>query len=259
MIRPVTLFSPLIGRKIVLYDTVTSTNQVMKDFAGKGEEEGLVVIAEMQTDGRGRRDRLWHSPRGKGLYVSVLLRPPLPLDQFGKISMMTALALVKTITKITRLPAAIKWPNDIFVQNKKMAGILIENSMTTTSLNSVIVGIGLNVNLLPKDMPEDLRAATTSIAIVLGRTVDKDEVLHTLLKEMNRLYYKLIRRQDAAWLIGAWQGACAHMNQEVRVSQNKYSFEGIFRGVDGSGAALLELPTSATIAIQYGDCTLRMP
>ncbi len=259
MIRPVSLFSPLIGRKIVLYDVVTSTNLLMKEFAMQGEEEGMVVVAETQTAGRGRRDRIWHSPRGKGLYLSILLRPALPPQQSGRISLMAAVAVVRTMAKMGGIQARIKWPNDIYHQGKKLGGILIENNLAPTSLHAVIVGIGLNVNLAPEDVPEPIRQQTTSLAAALGKEVDKDQVLHRLLKEMNRLYRRLSLRSDPQWLVEAWQQSCAHLHQEVWVTQNKYRYDGIFHGIDASGAALLELPTSATVTIQYGDCTLRMP
>jgi BirA family biotin operon repressor/biotin-[acetyl-CoA-carboxylase] ligase len=255
---PFRISNPVIGRRLLLYDLVSSTNHLMRDLALKGEPEGTVIVAEAQSEGRGRRDRVWYSPRGSGLYVTILLRPAFAPDQVGRISLLAALAVVVSIKKMTGLSAAIKWPNDIVINGKKVCGILIENVITPRAVRSVIIGIGINVNPLPENPPMDIRDNSTSLGAVLGSDIEKDELLRILIKVLNRLYRKLGSRKDINWLVSSWENSCAHLNQEVDIIQPDDHFSGIFRGIDNQGAAIVELPTSEALKIEYGTCSLRM-
>ena len=128
------------------YQEIDSTNNQARALASKGYPEGTIVVAELQTDGRGRRGRSWYSPASQGIYISVILRPMLPLKEISRVSLITAVAVAETLEEELNLPARIKWPNDILINNRKIAGILSEAVTDMDGIEYIVVGIGLNIN-----------------------------------------------------------------------------------------------------------------
>jgi BirA family biotin operon repressor/biotin-[acetyl-CoA-carboxylase] ligase len=176
------------GRTLHVLDEVVSTNSQAAALAQQGAPHGTVVVAETQTAGRGRLGRHWHSPPGKNLYCSLLVRTMPGRDQqalwLSWIPLIAALAVSRAVQVIANLKPAVKWPNDILIGHRKLGGVLCESSGLGTSHAVVIVGIGLNVNLRPDDFPDELRELATSVAIETQHPFDRAALLTTLLLEM---------------------------------------------------------------------------
>lgn len=178
----------VVGREVVCLDTVDSTNDEIKRCALAGAEAGLVVTAEQQTAGKGRRGRSFQSLSGKGLYLSVLLKPSVPLDQVSQFTAWTAVAVCRAIEGICNVNPQIKWPNDILVEGKKLCGILTEMGMEaeTGELGYVVVGMGTNVSQTQEDFGEELRKIATSLRIC-GANVTRLDLARALIAELDKL------------------------------------------------------------------------
>ncbi len=257
MILTRSLRNPVIGRKVILIDRVDSTNALVKQWALAGADEGLTVIAREQSAGRGRLNRVWFSPRESGLYLSILLRPALTAAESGILSLMLALAVTKAVRSSTRLQVSLKWPNDILFEGRKLGGILVESHLNGGLLSFAIAGIGLNINQEIADFPLGLRMKSTSLCLACGRPVDRDEVTIALMRHLNLLYGGLLDQRIRAKWIRVWQQYCSHMHQHVIMSRGTEHIEGIFRGIDASGAALVELETGEILQLESGEFSLR--
>lgn len=190
--------------------TVDSTNRIAAERAAGGAAEGLVVRADRQEHGRGRRERSWHSPPG-GLWVSVLLRPP----GLAGLSLAAGLACARAARRFGA-DASLRWPNDVYVGNRKLAGVLAEGRLAGSRVDWAVVGVGLNVNLGREDFPEELRDLATSLALEAGRPWDLDEVCGVLLDELDEVYERYVREGEAA-LLPDVEAACSTLGRRVRV------------------------------------------
>jgi BirA family biotin operon repressor/biotin-[acetyl-CoA-carboxylase] ligase len=178
----------LIGRKVVVLEETTSTNDAVLCLARTGAPEGLVVFAEHQTVGRGQHGKRWESTSRKGLWFSILLEPKLDLDQTSKLTAWAAETVANAVHSEFGLPAKTKPVNDVCVYGKKLAGVLVEMRARANAKHLAIAGIGINVNHSALDFPEHLRSQATSIALVLGRVVDRQIFAGTVLDELDRSY-----------------------------------------------------------------------
>jgi len=170
---------------------IDSTNNFAKQLAAEGYPEGTLVIAERQTAGRGRRGRQWHSEPGQGIFMSLILRPILPVKELSRITMFIAVAIVETLNEVG-IKSGIKWPNDVLINGRKIAGILTEAVTDMDGIEYIVTGIGLNVNTLIKDFPEEFRSIATSVREEAGRVVPRVELLRVLLLQLENRYQQLI-------------------------------------------------------------------
>ncbi len=182
------LKTKLIGKQVVAYGTVRSTNDLASQMADNGAPEGTIVTAEQQTKGRGRFGRSWHSPAGLGIYLSIILRPKFPPERAPGVSLMTALAVADTIARHCKSQVQVKWPNDILIGGKKTSGILTELSAERGHIDHLIVGIGINVNHGVAHFPEELRTTATSVRRALRRKVNRVGLLRELLVRFEAEY-----------------------------------------------------------------------
>ncbi len=187
------LSTELFAGNIYSLDRVASTNVLAHKYAEKGEAEGTLIIAERQTAGKGRLGRSWHSPARRGLYLSIILRPPIAPPQAPGISLIAALSVAEAIKAQLRLPAMIKWPNDVLCHDRKVCGVLTELAAELDRVRYIIVGIGINVNHDPKDFPEDLRRKATSLKIATGTAVGRVELLRAVLKRFEHHYRRFLK------------------------------------------------------------------
>lgn len=174
------------------YREIDSTNNRARTLASEGYPEGTVVVAEMQTAGRGRRGRSWYSPAHQGIYVSVILRPVLPLKEISRVTLLTAVAVAETLEAELQLAPRIKWPNDILINNRKIAGILSEAVTDTDGIEYIVVGIGININNPPRDFPDDFRTEATSALAEYDRLGSRGQVLQGLLLKLESRYHELL-------------------------------------------------------------------
>jgi BirA family biotin operon repressor/biotin-[acetyl-CoA-carboxylase] ligase len=245
----------IIGRDIRVFEETTSTNDVAEKLARDGVKEGVVVFAESQTKGRGRMGRRWVSPSKRGLWFSVLLRPPLRPQASTQMTVAAATALVRAIERQTGLKPDIKWPNDILFHGRKAAGILTELSADSDSIRHLIVGIGLDVNVAPAEFPPEVRAVATSLRAELGHPVDRPALAAVLLEELDRDYSR-IRRGEFPAVADEWEERCITVGQRVTVDLGARRIEGSAESLDDDGALLLRTEHGRLERILGGDVTI---
>lgn len=241
------------GRFVKYYDQVESTQIVAARCVEEGAEEGTLIFAEQQTAGKGRMGRLWHSPIGKGIWMSLILKPVwIPLLFTPQLTLLVAVALCRAIRSATGVEAGIKWPNDLLVGGKKVAGILLESSAEDERLQHIIAGVGISVNLQSDDFPPELRDAATSLAIEAGRQVDRIEVLSRFLQEWEQLY-ELYRREGFAPIKLLWEALTVSLHRNIRCRTPQGDFEGFAEGIDEHGALQLRTADGSVRKLYSAD------
>ncbi len=244
-----------IGKVLHFYDKVDSTNTVLYKLAENGASEGTAVIADSQTEGKGRLDRIWISPPGVNLYISLLFRPSIPARESPLMTLLTAVAIVEALKKTGVKNPSIKWPNDVQIDGKKVAGILTEMKPRGESVEFIVVGIGININMtratINKEMREAARIAT-SIMEHLGRDVDRAKFTADLLLEIESWYGTFDKRGKAS-ILKEWTARWGGLEKRVRVSTEKSeTFQGTAIGIDGDGHLLVEKDDGETATVIAG-------
>jgi BirA family transcriptional regulator, biotin operon repressor / biotin---[acetyl-CoA-carboxylase] ligase len=230
-----------LGRTLQLFEEVDSTNSTAVALAQDGAVDGTVVIAEKQTAGKGRLGRNWYSPARDGLYCSIVLRPEAgQAEQFWNqstwVPLMSAVAAVQAIEKITGLQVGVKWPNDLLIGEQKVAGLLCESSAREPGSNSfLILGIGLNVNMQQKDFPPELQDRATSLTVATGRPIDKTQMLCCLLRELEQVLDDLKSARPAD-LVERYTARCVTVGRRVRIEGGKGRLEGLAQSIGPDGS-----------------------
>ncbi|WP_028610567.1 biotin--[acetyl-CoA-carboxylase] ligase [Paenibacillus harenae] len=234
------LKSDVFGKSLQLFDSVESTQNIARAAAEEGAPEGTLIIAEQQVSGRGRMGRGWISPRGQGVWMSMVLRPTIPIHFAPQLTLLTAVALCRSLKRITGLSIGIKWPNDLLIEGKKISGILLESAAEDERLRYVIAGIGISVNLEESDYPEELLAKATSLRIAGGRKWERTEVVADFLKEWEQLYL-LYQEQGFGPVITLWEALSVSLGKQVRLITPQGDIAGVPVGLEESGAIRVEL------------------
>ena len=251
------LTTTFMGRRVIYYRSIGSTNDVARELAARGAPEGTLVIADEQTAGKGRLGRRLLAPSGTSLLMSLLFRPRfLAPYQAQRLTMICSLAVVDAISEVTGLLAAIKWPNDIVVQGKKAGGILTELGATGGRLDYAVVGLGLNVNLdfgAVETMGE-LAATATSLSQELGREVSRLALLWRILENIEGRYQRL---GGGELPHGEWASRLVTLHNHVTVDTPQGVVEGWAEGVDADGALILRINCGECQRVLAGDVTLR--
>ena len=243
----------LLQSTILRFDSLDSTNLEAMRQAKAGAPEGLCIVALEQTNGRGRLDRIWQSPKDAGLYFSMILRPRLEMSSWPLITLMAALAVCDALMKACDVRADIKWPNDICRNGRKLCGILVE-TMETESGPAAIVGIG--INLTAGSLPAALLAAATSVEEVSGRAPDRDLVLEEMVKAITERYDFLYGPQGAEHTIREWCANSSYaFDRRVGVTLLHDRFEGTTRGLESDGALRVETNDGKIRIVRAGDVT----
>lgn len=237
-----------IGQRVIYQPRLASTMEVAKEEAQRGAPEGTVVIADEQTCGRGRLERIWLSPRG-GVYLSIILYPQT--DYLPSLIMVASVAAAHSITEVTGLESQLKWPNDVLIKGKKVGGILIESGIRGRGVNHAVVGMGINVNLKTADFAQILPTAT-SLADELGREVPRLKLVRSLLFEFERLYLSL----PSEAVYQEWRDSLVTLGRKVHVRSGSSLYEGSAESVARDGSLVLRRPDGNPILIAAGDVTL---
>jgi len=238
-------------KNLLVFDELDSTNSTAKELARAGAEEGTIVIARTQNQGRGRFDRIWQSPEG-GIYLSFILRPRISAEKTSLLPFVAALALTKTIESYG-LHATIKWPNDVRVNGKKIAGILLESEVIGDTINYVVVGIGMNLNIDITHFSTDIQPRSTSMIHELGSPVDYHEFLRKFFIQFGS-FYKLFVEQQYDRIIDEWKTYTDTLGKTIRVQTPIETIQGIASDIDLSGFLLLRTERGETKKIMSGDC-----
>jgi BirA family biotin operon repressor/biotin-[acetyl-CoA-carboxylase] ligase len=248
------LGTTLLGKEIVYLPEVGSTNDRARQLAEAGAPEGTVVVTDFQTAGRGRLSRRWEAPRSCCLLLSLLFRPDLAPHQLQRLTMVCGLALVAAIETETGLVAGLKWPNDVVLHGAKVAGLLTEIGVAGGRVEYVVVGTGLNVNLDPSQLPDDLAVPATSLSQAMGRRVPRLPLLQAYLRGLETRYLALKAGRSPQ---AEWAERLVTLGRAVQVSGAESEFGGIAEDVDADGALLVRLPDGRLETVRAADVTLR--
>jgi BirA family biotin operon repressor/biotin-[acetyl-CoA-carboxylase] ligase len=248
------LNTEFVGRKLVYLPEVGSTNDTARLLAQEGAPEGSLVIADYQTSGRGRLARSWEAPAESSLLFSLVFRPPMAPSQVQRLTMVCSLALVEAVEAETGLSVALKWPNDLLIDGAKAGGILIEVVLAGEQVEFVIVGIGLNVNLDPTELPGELVMPATSLLERTGRQVARVSLLCAILQAIEARYIALREGHQPQ---EEWAERLVTLGHHVSVSGAEAALEGVAEGVDDDGALLVRRADGRLERILAGDVTLR--
>ena len=248
------LSTKVVGRHIVYRERVDSTNNVAKKLADEGAPEGTIVVAEEQTGGRGRINRLFLSPFAKGVWFSLILRPNIPPMEVSKMTLLAAVAVARAIRHHGLTDCGIKWPNDILVKGRKMVGILTELNGSAEKVNYIIMGIGVNTGITAEDLSKDLQPIVTSFARE-GVRVSRLALLETLLKEIEGLY-QTVCREGFAPILAEWRALSCMLGQDVTVTSIDKTFSGKAVDIDENGNLLVATPEGVEV-VMAGDIHVR--
>jgi BirA family biotin operon repressor/biotin-[acetyl-CoA-carboxylase] ligase len=247
------LTTQVIGHPLYVLSSTTSTNDILKDLAQQGAPEGTAVVAEHQTHGRGRHGRTFASPAGVGIYVSILLRPQIDARRLPQLTLMSAVATAEALTEYSALPVYLKWPNDVEIHRKKVAGILCEAVLHPGASPVIIIGIGINVNTALEHFPPELHPHVTSLALAAGHAWARLPLLASLLAHLERLYQAL-QRGDITSMRQRWLHYGGQMiGRQVRFAQAPSAGIGTVVGLDEDGALLVQDVTGVRHRLVAGE------
>ena len=249
------LRTQFVGKKIRYLENTPSTIWVGKQICSEGDVEkmhGMVIIAEEQTGGIGRMGRAWISPSG-GIWITIVLKPHIPIDRVFMITMAGSVALARAIRKEFDLGALIKWPNDIFIGNKKVAGLLLELAAEADAVHYCLLGMGIDVNVQLDQFSPALQKEITSISAEVGHEVDRAAFLARILKEFES-HYLLIESGEYDTIIREWKSLSCTLDRRVEIRTLKNSFEGEAVDIDEFGALIIRKDNGKLERVIAGDC-----
>ncbi len=240
---------------IIYYDEIDSTNTKAKQLGSEEDHRQLLLVADQQTAGRGRRGRAWSSPKGTNIAMSYMLHPEIAPQNASRITLITALALVEAIRKVTSLDALIKWPNDIIIEGHKVCGILTEMSSESDYIHYVVVGIGINVN--GKDFPEEIQKIATSLYIEGKQEVKRSVLLAEVIKSFEKYYTNFLETEDLDNVTQEYNSFLVHRDKKVKVISGSDVTEGKALGIDREGSLLIELSDGTIKHVISGEVSVR--
>ena len=245
----------VVGRDIQVFKETASTNDSVERLARDGAAEGVVIFAESQTRGRGRLGRQWVSPAGMGLWFSVLLRPLLRPKETTRLTVAAATAIRRAIRSVTGLHPGIKWPNDLLIEGRKVAGILTELSAETDRVRYVILGVGVDVNQNASDFPKSIASTAGSLRMLAGTPVDRAALAAEVLRRLDEDYARICggHFQEVA---EEWESACDTLGKRVCIRIGDRLVEGRAEALDADGALLLRTQHGHLECVTGGDLTL---
>ena len=242
------LNTKIIGRDIHHFDCLDSTMDIAFKLGINAAKEGTVVCAETQRKGRGRMGRIWASPKHKGVYFSLILRPNLPPNETAKLTLLSAVAVCEAIRDTTGLLSYIKWPNDILINDKKVAGILTEMDAEMDIVKFAIIGIGINVNLKHAFLPDK----ATSLKEEKGEVFSRVQLLQEILRKIEK-FYLLLQKDGFGTIVERWRQLSSTLGKRVKVAYHRRYIEGEAVDVDLDGGLLIRNDSGFIEKIMAGD------
>lgn len=244
------------GRHIHFEESVTSTQKIAQTLANNGTPEGTIVVADQQTSGRGRMAREWYSPSGTGIWMSMIVKPNIPVHATPQLTLLTAVAIVQAIEELTPIKPDIKWPNDILINGKKVVGILTELQAEADQVHSVIIGTGINVNQKCDDFPEALQQVATSFYIETGKHWERAEFIQTILMKFEDLYTLYLNNGFKPIKL-LWESYAISLNKNMIARTLNGTVEGRAIGINDSGVLLLETNDGTVKEIYSADIEIK--
>ena len=241
-----------IGQKIITYDSVESTNEIAKSLVGDSDNEGTVILSDSQTQGKGRQGRIWYSEEKVGVYLSVLLKPSLRPEQIAQITLVAGVALNQTVNEFSRVPAYLKWPNDILLNGKKVAGILTENCRQNIN-SGIVLGIGVNVN--HAHFPVSLQQIATSMAMENGEIFERLPFITYLLNHLDQ-EYRCFLDEGLSHTIDQWNMNSDMFGKQVSMTQGAQTYYGTAMKLNKKGHLVILTDDGEEIAFDSGEVSL---
>jgi len=249
------LTGKFIGQPLYYYPEIGSTNDEAFRLGVAGAPEGTAVIADSQTKGRGRLQRVWHSPPGSNIYTSILLRPNFPPDQAPRISIAAGVAVAEILSQYCQGLVELKWPNDVLLNRKKVCGILAQMKASASDIDFVVLGMGINVNIGYNQLPPDIRTIATSLAIETCREIDRQELIISLYENIAKWYKELSQRGFDA-IKEKWLSFSPMIGQNVQVMFRDEGVSGKALGLDEDGSLIILNVNGETVKVSAGDATI---
>lgn len=247
------LSTTIIGSKILSFDSIDSTNTYAKNLCAEETQDGIVIISEEQTEGRGRFNRKWQSEKGKNLTFSIILQPTTQLENIGLLPICTGGAIAKAIERHINLKTECKWPNDILIAGKKVCGILIESFLSNNFMNRFVLGIGINVN--QEIFSNEIIHTATSLKLSNGKTVDRIQLLADVLKSLDEMYIN-IQNRNFDIPLNEWLSRSSMFGKEITVHQGDKVLRGRAVRLDNDGSLVLNCE-GKEVKVFSGDVTIR--
>jgi BirA family biotin operon repressor/biotin-[acetyl-CoA-carboxylase] ligase len=251
-----------LGRRLIVFNRITSTNDFLKRLARRGAEAGTLVLADQQTAGRGRLGRPWQSPAGVGLWLSMILRPELSLALIGALPLAIAVVVAETLASICGEKFFVKWPNDILWKQRKVCGILCEaqispaaHSHPSDKLDYVVAGIGINVNQQERDFRSDWGARASSLAMIAGKTLDRQKIFLELIQRLDGSLFANLSQTLPALLL-RWRKLCPDLGKGMCLRYGRETITGIFENIGIGGELILRLSNNQRRAYSAGEVSL---
>ena len=243
------------GRPVRYFEVIDSTNRYAKKAAEDGAPEGLLVIGDEQTAGRGRSGRHWTTPPGTAIAMTILLRPEIAADRIAMTTLVMGLAVTQAVRELYDIPAGIKWPNDVVINGKKLCGILTEMSAEVMHVNHIVIGVGINANMT--SFPEELSRIATSLKLELGRDVSRAELIAQVMAEFERLYEKFEEDGDLRAVSEEYNALCLNAESMVRVLDPNGEYTGTSHGINALGELLVETESGQVRNVYAGEVSVR--
>ena len=245
------LHTRILGQAALYFRTLTSTNDIAKQLAAIGTKEGTIVVAEIQSNGKGRLGRKWVSPEG-GLWFSVIFRPKVRPKHALKLTLLGSVAMVKTVNRLYGLRAEIKWPNDVLINQKKVCGILTESEIQGKNMNFAVLGFGINANLDLNAFPQHLRDSATTLKAQLRKRISREILLCRLLENVETCY-DLFKNRKFETILDDWRRLSGFLGSYIEILDGQRKVEGRALDLDGDGALIVRLKDQNIHKVISGD------
>lgn len=243
------------GQKLYYYEKTGSTNTDVKKLAEEGAAHGTLVVADMQTAGRGRKGRNWQSPAGTTISMSILLRPQFTPDHASALTLVMAFAVAKALKEVCDCEFQIKWPNDIVLNKKKICGILTEMSAEMDYIHYVVIGVGINMNLL--DFPDEIKETATSVLKETGKAVSRAQVVERSMHYFEYYYEEYLKTLDLSGIREEYNEILVNQDTQVEVLDPKGEYTGMARGITDSGELIVEKEDGSRTRVYAGEVSVR--
>lgn len=244
-----------VGQRVYFYEEIDSTNTQAKRLAEEDAPSGTLIVSDCQLKGKGRRGRVWTSPKGEAIYMTILLRPQIRPDRASMVTLVMGLSVVQAIRNVLGLETSIKWPNDVVLNRKKLVGTLTEMSAQMDYIEYMVIGTGINANMT--EFSEELKDKATSLRMEMGRSVNRASLIAESMKCFEKNYEIFEKNQDLSGLIEDYQAVLANLNQPVRVLEPGHEYSGIARGINEKGELLVEREDGTVTAVYSGEVSVR--
>lgn len=243
------------GQQLHFFKETGSTNMDAKRLAEEEGAHGLLVVADRQTAGRGRRGRSWESPSGTSIYMTLALQPSFAPDKASMLTLVMALSVTEAIEEVCGLESGIKWPNDIVVNRKKVCGILTEMNMEADYIRSVVIGVGINVN--QESFSQGIASTATSLMLEKGERISRSALIAAVMTRFEQNYERFEEKEDLSGLKETYEQRLVNLNERVRVLDPKGEYEGIAVGITDTGELLVKKNDESVTKVYAGEVSVR--